>query len=109
MSGSMLESLSQLTTPVSFLYSHVRGVVVPRPCIAMILEDISKLIYTARWDVAYSTDVLSSASSDGYTLSKRPSGGFVESYATYMRIEKCIVWDICAYFHRFHTGVFINN
>ena len=39
-------------------------------------------------NTAYSTDVLSSASSAGYILSKRPSGGSVESYVTVMRIDK---------------------
>lgn len=38
MSGSMFESLSQLTVPAFVLCSQVRGVVVPRPCIAMILN-----------------------------------------------------------------------
>ena len=46
--GSMLESLSQLTTPVGVLHSQVWGVVVPRPCIAMILEDIFSVNQTAR-------------------------------------------------------------
>ena len=84
--GSISESVSQLTDLVFVLYSQVRGVVVPRPCMAMTLNSIKYHRYLLEC-ATYSTDVSSLAPSGGCTLSRRPSGMFEGSYLVSIRTD----------------------